>query len=316
MFQLQYCADNPTEMNSSTFEQAFKKAKTKEDERAKRLSAGTLYDFIFGHANGTENNIDDENNQNYCEESQSTLEASEEELNLEGRENVNGLDDDELDEIDRLYDDLSDNEPIDLDGSNDVSFNQLKSLSLEQLKKRIEKEELNEKNKDLAVEKLKNKQKKEIQRLEMSYLAKNNELENKQKAELERITKKHTEQKTKLKEEKNLKIRSLVNKHKDQLSANVDKFDGIANKKVKLQEGLQSRLGSVLPKAASLIPECYVCLERMEPPVEIMHCTNGHLVCSACFPNLRVKVCGQCNAAIIGRATAMEQMVRQILNVQ
>ena len=126
----------------------------------------------------------------------------------------------------------------------------------------------------------------------------------------------HTEQKIKLKEEKNLKIRSLVNKHKEQFSANEDKFDGIANKKVKLQEELQSRLRSVLPKAASLIPECYVCHQEMRPPTKIQSCGNGHAMCEPCLYKMETKKCGACDSFTFGRMIALEQFIVTVLGLE
>ena len=63
---------------------------------------------------------------------------------------------------------------------------------------------------------------------------------------------------------------------------------------------------------ASLLPSCPVCYERMKPPLQIFTCGNGHLICSSCKPE--VTMC-YCQAMYTGRATAMEQMVRQILGI-
>ena len=63
---------------------------------------------------------------------------------------------------------------------------------------------------------------------------------------------------------------------------------------------------------ASLLPSCPVCYERMKPPLQIFTCGNGHLICSSCKPE--VTMC-YCQAMYTGRATAMEQMVRMILNI-
>jgi len=74
---------------------------------------------------------------------------------------------------------------------------------------------------------------------------------------------------------------------------------------------LQRRLGT--PPTVSLLHSCPVCLETMRPPLQIFSCANGHLICSNCKP--RVTKCF-CQAMYTGRATAMEQMVRTILNIE
>jgi len=66
------------------------------------------------------------------------------------------------------------------------------------------------------------------------------------------------------------------------------------------------------PSPVSLLPSCPVCYETMEPPLQIFTCGNGHLICSSCKPEVSKCVC---RARYMGRATAMEQMVRTILNI-
>ena len=62
------------------------------------------------------------------------------------------------------------------------------------------------------------------------------------------------------------------------------------------------------------VPECPVCMEEMVPPLRIHQCRHGHLVCSACLPGLQNN-CPTCRAWIMGRATAVEQIIRQALNL-
>jgi len=64
----------------------------------------------------------------------------------------------------------------------------------------------------------------------------------------------------------------------------------------------------------SLIPECPVCLDRMAAPRQIYNCSEGHLVCGDCRP--RVRRCAVCRGRYTGRATAMEQVVRRIMNIE
>ena len=90
------------------------------------------------------------------------------------------------------------------------------------------------------------------------------------------------------------------------------------NKKQALQAELQQRLGTQgaqrAPIPASLIPECPICMEDMRPPLQIFSCNNGHLICSVCRPRMNGNMC-HCQQLYTGRATAMEQMIRQILGI-
>ena len=61
-------------------------------------------------------------------------------------------------------------------------------------------------------------------------------------------------------------------------------------------------------------PECPICLESMSPPTQIFNCPNGHLVCGLCKP--RVPTCNLCRKDYMGRATAMEQMLRDIFKTK
>jgi len=61
-------------------------------------------------------------------------------------------------------------------------------------------------------------------------------------------------------------------------------------------------------------PECPICLESMSPPTQIFNCPNGHLVCGLCKP--RVPTCNLCRMDYMGRATAMEQMLRDIFKTK
>jgi len=130
------------------------------------------------------------------------------------------------------------------------------------------------------------------------------------------LRKKHKTQVDELRLIQRQRIRELVESRDKEMAENENYYSQNKRRKVEMKEELHSRLSSILPNPTTFIPECYVCLEVMKPPLEILNCTNGHLICSTCYPMLQVKVCGQCNGDITGKATAMEQMVRQILNVQ
>ena len=88
--------------------------------------------------------------------------------------------------------------------------------------------------------------------------------------------------------------------------------------KRRMQDRLNSSTSSAPPSpqanVSPNIPECPVCLEEMQPPLQIFNCKNGHLICSICRP--RIAICPYCRMDYTGRATAMEQMIRQIVGQQ
>jgi len=142
----------------------------------------------------------------------------------------------------------------------------------------------------------------------------------------------HNEELAKLEVEHKIHLKSLVESHKRKVDSIVDKHTVENHKYKKLRaeteerkESLQSQLQALLsppgqpakpppPPPSSLIPSCPVCLESMRPPLQIFTCGNGHLVCSGCRPKVIMDKC-HCQAMYMGRATAMEQMVRQVLGI-
>ena len=149
--------------------------------------------------------------------------------------------------------------------------------------------------------------------------------------------------KTKMKDDQKEELEELNTAHKNELKkleteykrkrdATLEKHD-VENKKFcsenektkkALHQELERRLASSAggapgpstqpppPSPSSLLPSCPVCYQTMKPPLQIFTCGNGHLICSSCKPE--VTMCS-CQALYMGRATAMEQMVRMILNI-
>jgi len=63
-------------------------------------------------------------------------------------------------------------------------------------------------------------------------------------------------------------------------------------------------------------PECPVCLDSMKPPMRILQCVSGHLVCEGCSRKMKKVFCPTCKKDLSGRATAMEQFLRTLFNPQ
>ena len=89
-----------------------------------------------------------------------------------------------------------------------------------------------------------------------------------------------------------------------------------SERRSELQRRMQACIST--PAAATPnVPECPVCLEEMNPPTEIFNCRNGHLICGECRPNVANNMCTTCRVVeYTGRATAVEQMIRQMFGQQ
>ena len=121
-------------------------------------------------------------------------------------------------------------------------------------------------------------------------------------------------------------ISNLVMKHEKESnflkSANAAemrmKEDEIEEKE-SIRKELQSKLTKSVgidPGSLSLVPECPVCLDPMAAPVQIFTCSNGHLVCGDCGPQVPGAKCVECQVPYTGRATGMEKTVRRIMNLE
>ena len=152
-------------------------------------------------------------------------------------------------------------------------------------------------NKENVLKELKMIQAREKEDLEEEFLMRQRQLEETQNADAERIT------------EERGKLRSELESLETQL------------------EELMSK-GRENDEQTLPCPECPVCLELLLPPMRIMQCSNGHLVCGTCEAKVELTCCPTCRqvslcmqwdqflycvhpASVLqgftGRATAMEQ---------
>jgi len=132
-------------------------------------------------------------------------------------------------------------------------------------------------NKEVVLKELKLIHSNERKELEEEFISKQRVLEEKQKVETERIV----ADKTKLRTE----LAQLEQQLEDLMSKDT-----------------ASDSSNTLP-----CPECPVCLEMLMPPIRIMQCSNGHLVCEECESKPELSSCPTCRQSFTGRATAMEQ---------
>merc|ERR1719309_442981 len=238
-----------------------------------------------------------------------------------------------------IYTDVLKNKTLDrssskMDSSSDIR--QLSALSLEELQAELkdlidnensggnEIKRFNEKEKyvaELYTEKLKDiKAQREtcFQQIKANYEREKQELEKqyaaqKNEAELffNDFLKKHEEEACALKE-------------KLQMEWQIDQQNLAKSqeRKQQLQAELRNRLTPLLstPKVTSvssnLIPECYVCFEECRPPLKLMTCGSGHILCEPCFAVMMRQNCGKCESSIRGRATDTEELIRRISGLE
>jgi len=112
-----------------------------------------------------------------------------------------------------------------------------------------------------------------------------------------------------------LKGEELERKHKEEVENMEQQIAEAVLKKKNLWDEvntLQARMGS---SSTVSITECYVCFEPMKPPIHIFTCgIGGHAVCELCLNQMNPKRCGQCQSTSFVRATALEQIISNILN--
>jgi hypothetical protein len=169
----------------------------------------------------------------------------------------------------------------------DLDNNQLKEKELLYRKLEYEREIFQQEQKQEKVNLLK-KHEEEIDLLEKNQCEKQADFAITQDQENNDLDKRQSDSKSKLHREYNLKMMDL-------------------------EENLQA-LMSIPTKKPSPAMECPICLEDMPPPTQIFNCPNGHLVCGECKE--KVAKCSICTLPVMGRATAMEQMIRSLYNME
>merc|ERR1719394_727037 len=146
------------------------------------------------------------------------------------------------------------------------------------------KEELE--NKEIVLKELKLIHANERKELEEEFVSKQRVLEDKQRDEIDNLDEEKEKLKTEL-EQLEVTLEDLMTK-------------GVTTEEVK---------DNFLP-----CPECPVCLEMLMPPIRIMQCSNGHLVCEVCQVQPELSCCPTCREEFTGRATAMEQHLASLFS--
>jgi len=77
----------------------------------------------------------------------------------------------------------------------------------------------------------------------------------------------------------------------------------------------ETRRGSRLRRSVSspclskMRVECPVCLDRVKPPMRLLQCDQGHVVCTLCFTQMVQKNCPTCRGNITGKPTVLENVL-------
>ena len=152
----------------------------------------------------------------------------------------------------------------------------------------------------------------ELKKLTLSQVAKKiEEMEAKLPLMKAKMMDGHKKELDELNTERNIEMKNIEAKYKRKRDAALEKHDVQIKKlcsdnertKKALRQELEKRVASSAsgaptpstqpppPSPASLLPICPVCYETMKPPLQIFTCGNGHLICSACKPEVTMCYC-------------------------
>ena len=154
-------------------------------------------------------------------------------------------------------------------------------------------------------------QKEEERRLVERQEKERSRLRGKQRQEETELETQHVKEVYRLKLSQSKDLEDMNERQRQQRSwremENSGKFASILKQLEREEEGetVPSVRSSLLREA-----ECPVCLQEMTG--RIMQCESGHLLCEDCHQRPEVSSCPTCRAPFMGRATAVEQIVKTI----
>jgi len=114
-------------------------------------------------------------------------------------------------------------------------------------------------------------------------------------------------------EEKKLAKLNSLDERIEELTREIDELDIEQMKKEKQAAADKKQLDAVRKEFADSL-ECPVCLELCQPPVQIMQCPEGHILCKPCADNPQLQTCPQCRILLRGRLSrcrALEELARK-----
>ena len=162
--------------------------------------------------------------------------------------------------------------------------------------RQVEEQERLEERQQKERARLEGKQRQEVTELEAGQVKEVFRLKLSQSRDLEELTEKQKQQRGWREMENSGRFRNIL----QQLDKDANEVEG----------GGGGSPGPSLRSSLLREAECPVCLQEMTG--RIMQCEAGHLLCESCHLRPEVSVCPTCRAAFMGRATAVEQMVKTI----
>eukprot|EP00092_Neocalanus_flemingeri_P031786 GFUD01034529.1.p1 GENE.GFUD01034529.1~~GFUD01034529.1.p1 ORF type:complete len:302 (+),score=107.81 GFUD01034529.1:82-987(+) len=162
-----------------------------------------------------------------------------------------------------------------------------------------------------------------IEAIEAVLVSEEISMQEKQNEEIESLEARHQEEHTQLEESHAREKTQLRTKQEEEKEEQTNMRSTNIKRKSELERQMQAHFSSCATSAPSTsstpspdVPECPVCMEEMKPPMQIFNCRNGHLTCADCRPKMTIAICTICRTEFTGRATAVEQMLRQMFNCQ
>lgn len=218
-------------------------------------------------------------------------------LTLEGAEEIEEISNEDIEIID--LDESTDDEDVVVDAEGESVKESIKTILhlVERVRADILTKMLDYDEKKAGLDDIKQNHGKEIEKLAEKQLKEKQALEAKHKKQMEEQRKQQAAERTKAEQEKVITKQEL-----EELKKNLDHL-------------LLTPENSCKEKQPPC-PNCPVCFDSLKPPVRILQCINGHLVCEKCRMQPQVDVCPTCREAFTGRATAMEQHLRALFHIE
>jgi len=235
------------------------------------------------------------------EAKQSRLRANLNMLTLEGAEEIEneGIEVIQLDDDTDDFEDDDDEADVVVDADGETVKESIQTILhlVERVRADIMTKMLDYDEKKAVLDDIKKNQEREMERLAEKQLKDKQALETKHKKQAEDQKKRHSEERTKAEKE------NVVTKQElEELKKSLDHL---------LLAPDTPNKDKVTP-----CPTCPVCFDSLKPPMRILQCINGHLVCEKCRNQPQVEVCPTCREGFTGRATAMEQHLRALFKLE
>ena len=138
------------------------------------------------------------------------------------------------------------------------------------------------------------------------------------KETLKGVRRRHAEEINKLEDSHEMALTEKRQINQGKINEISNKIHEIAILRDQSQRMMQRSMKRKFPEEEEeeATPECPVCMTEMIPPKKIYQCSEGHLVCSDCLPQLQNKPCATCrnkNGYISRSRFAEDQIIKKIM---